>query len=157
MKQHPYIDSSRLTVTYRLTVLLNWANRNYWPAFPATQGSFLSITHKQTHAHSVPLLLQQNDFMIQVNKRPQAHKPKSSCLSQLNLWGIMALMYNKDTVFHKFWQNILTSRTVLPHWIISSAALFVSYNNYVWICLGGTDPKINRHLKESHTTYRHIT
>lgn len=29
MRQHPSVESSRLTVTHRLTVLLNWANRNY--------------------------------------------------------------------------------------------------------------------------------
>lgn len=67
MRQHPSVESSRLTVTHRLTVLLNWANHNYWPAFHGTHGSFLNsfLTHIYTHTNIVQ---RQNDLMTHINK-----------------------------------------------------------------------------------------
>lgn len=56
IRQHPYTDSGRLTVTYRLTVLLIWTRHNYWPAFHATQGpseaSFCICTCARTQTHT---------------------------------------------------------------------------------------------------------
>lgn len=70
-KQHPYVDGNRLIVIYRITALLSWAKRNYWPEFQTTGGFGVHpVTH--TGMHAAPLLLQHNGFMIQVNKRPQA-------------------------------------------------------------------------------------